>query len=86
MASAAAVPGLLRPGFALPGEPYITSSAPVTQWKYTGNYPVEYPQYLDAVAMTTLTVQPGGTYKITPVGGDPGIPAIPGDGRWTAAS
>ena len=88
MASFASVPGLMVPGFAQPGEPVTVSPAPppvVTQWKYTGGYPVEYPQYLDATAMTTLSVQPGSTYVITPVGGDPGIGSIPGDGRWIPA-
>jgi hypothetical protein len=79
-----AVPGLMWPGFILPAQPvtgYVTGG-----WLFTGNYPLIYPQYIDATTQVTLVVQPGGSYYITPVGGDPGVADPPGDGRWTAAS
>jgi hypothetical protein len=78
-----AVPGLLWPGFALPGQP----AAGLTggEWTFTGNYPCIYPQYLDSSTELTLVAQPGGAYYITPVGGDPGVADPPGDGRWISS-
>ena len=83
-----AVPGLIWPGFTLPGQPAAGGSAPPpppTTWQFTGNYPLFYPQFLDAATERMLTVQPGGTYDIMPVGGDPGVTDPPGDGRWIPA-
>lgn len=81
----AAFPGFAWPGFAQPGEPQTGGAPAGGGYKYTGFYPVIYPDYLDGQLMTTLSVQPGDTYSIVPVGGDPGISLIPGDGRWIPA-
>ena len=81
-----AAPGAMWPGSIWPGEPLSGAAPPPSDmWRFTEGYTCIYQDYLDAVTMKTLVAQPGGTYQITPVGGDPGIPAIPGDGRWTSA-
>lgn len=75
-----AVPGLIWPGFMLPGQP--VAGFVQGEWLFTGLYTCIYPQHIDATTEFTLTAQPGGSYDINPVGGDPGVTEPPGDGRW----
>ena len=73
-----AVPGLMWPGFALPGEPLAGFQG---EWLFTGLYTCSYPQHVDALTEQMLTAQPGGAYFIRTIG-DPGVTEPPGDGRW----
>jgi hypothetical protein len=73
-----AVPGSMWPGSAWPGDPAPAAAAEI----FTGTQTYIYPQYLDELAQHTLVAHPGGVYEIEPASGNPGVPAIPGDGRW----
>lgn len=75
-----AVPGLIWPGFMLPGEPVTGAAA--ASWLFTGNYTCIYPQHINSSTEFTLVAQPGGAYDINPAAGNPGVSEPPGDGRW----
>ena len=75
-----AVPGLMVPGAIWPGEPVtVPVYGPAV---FTGSTTYIYPQYCNLTILETLVASPGRSYFLRVVGGDPGLPPIPGDGRW----
>ena len=75
-----AVPGLMVPGAFWPGQPVtVPVYGPAV---FTGSTTYIYPQYCDLSVLETLVATPGHSYFLRVVGGDPGLPFIPGDGRW----
>ena len=79
-----AVPGAFWPGAAWPGN--SVNAASVTGLAlFTGSEPLIYPQYEDLTILETLVALPWNTYDVQVFGGNnPGLPALPGDGRWYA--
>jgi hypothetical protein len=51
-------------------------------YPYLGTAPRLYPQYRDDATDAPLQAEPGGTYSMTPVAGNDGLPVPPGDGSW----
>ena len=75
-----AVPGLMVPGAIWPGQPVtVPVYGPAV---FTGSTVYVYPQYCNLADLETLVAVPAHSYFLRVVGGDPGLPPIPGDGRW----
>lgn len=86
MAVAAAVPGVMLPGFALPGQ-VLTGSAPPSGYVYGGTEELTYIDYINVSAGHTLVATPGaGRYQIAPAGQgfDYGFTVPPPDGLWSS--
>jgi hypothetical protein len=77
-----AVPGAMWPGAIWPGDSIPASIAGIAL--FTGSQQYIYPQYEDESLQLTLVALPWNTYDLQAVGGDPGLPVLPGDGRWYA--
>ena len=77
-----AVPGAMWPGAIWPATPLTPGGGGGGTAVFTGTQIYIYPQYCDLSVLETLVAVPGSTYDIRVVGGDPGLPALPGDGRW----
>ena len=77
-----AVPGAMWPGAAWPGDSIPASLTGLAL--FTGSQEYIYPQYADESIELTLVAFPWTTYDVQAVGGDPGLPVLPGDGRWYA--
>jgi hypothetical protein len=77
-----AVPGAMWPGAIWPATPLTPGGSSGGTAVFTGTQVYIYPQYCDLSVLETLVAVPGSTYDIRVVGGDPGLPALPGDGRW----
>ena len=77
-----AVPGAMWPGAAWPGDSIPASVSGLAL--FTGSQEYIYPQYADESVQLTLVALPWNSYDVQAVGGDPGLPVLPGDGRWYA--
>ncbi len=55
----------------------------MTAVPYRGHFAVVYPDHIDVATGKTLVAVPGQSY-VTAVapGRNPGLPSLPGDGRW----
>jgi hypothetical protein len=57
----------------------------MTHARYSGHATALYMDYTDAATGRTLTAEPGQSYDVAPAPGrSPGLPLLPGDGKWTA--
>ena len=80
-----AVPGMLVPGAAIPGNTANAGGGlPTGPWLYLGHVPACYLDYVDTLTQQTLTVVVGGSYNMLPVNSRAGLTVPPPDNCWLA--
>ena len=78
-----AIPGVMQPGLAQPGDPGGTATG--GSLIFTGLETLTYPQYINTATQRTLVASPGGTYMVAIASGYGNVGAVPDDGRWISS-